>query len=105
MSKDWEDEDLEWRIRYVVIWFKDDGRGNLIRDLFSLWPSERKIPVGWREVFEGTKEQCFDYIKKIWKQDWPVPLSIGGILKNVAGFTWKEIVRYKNLKISIGEGK
>ena len=34
---------------------------------YSLWPADKKIPLGWRHVFgPDKKEACLDYVKKNW---------------------------------------
>lgn len=35
-------------------------------DQYSLWPKEKDIPAGWREVFQGTKEACLEFVEKTW---------------------------------------
>ena len=38
-----------------------------IEDQYSIWPSFKAIPVGWRdEGKEGTREECLNYIKEVW---------------------------------------
>ncbi|WP_424533868.1 MbtH family protein [Sphaerisporangium viridialbum] len=34
---------------------------------YSLWPSDREIPAGWRpDGFEGTREECLAHIEEVW---------------------------------------
>ena len=34
---------------------------------YSIWPKDKKIPLGWREVGKnGKKQECLDYIEEIW---------------------------------------
>lgn len=34
---------------------------------YSIWPSGREIPAGWRaEGPEATKQECLDYIEENW---------------------------------------
>lgn len=34
---------------------------------YSLWPSFKEIPNGWRQVGPtGTKKECLDYIEEVW---------------------------------------
>ena len=36
-------------------------------DQYSIWPTSKLIPSGWREGGkEGTKEECLAYIKETW---------------------------------------
>lgn len=42
---------------------------------FSIWPSEKELPLGWnKEEVNGSKEECLNYIEKIWTD--MRPLSI-----------------------------
>ena len=42
---------------------------------YSIWPVEKEIPAGWREVgFEGAKDECLDHIEQVWTD--MRPLSI-----------------------------
>ncbi|ONI91939.1 hypothetical protein ALI22I_06725 [Saccharothrix sp. ALI-22-I] len=35
---------------------------------YSIWPSGRKIPVGWHEVGRsGTEDECVAYIEQVWR--------------------------------------
>ncbi|EIE99137.1 MbtH family protein [Saccharomonospora glauca] len=34
---------------------------------YSIWPAERTVPAGWREVgFTGVKADCLAHIEKVW---------------------------------------
>jgi MbtH protein len=34
---------------------------------YSIWPKGRDLPAGWTQVgFEGTKDECLDYIEQVW---------------------------------------
>ena len=34
---------------------------------YSIWPAERKCPLGWREAGKsGPKDVCLAYIKEVW---------------------------------------
>lgn len=34
---------------------------------YSIWPTFREIPLGWRKVGKsGTKQECLDYIEEVW---------------------------------------
>lgn len=38
-----------------------------VEDQYSIWPSSKLIPPGWKEVGKsGTKEECLSYIKESW---------------------------------------
>lgn len=43
---------------------------------YSFWPSFRSdIPLGWMDTgFEGTKESCCEYVKKVWVDMRPLSL-------------------------------
>lgn len=39
----------------------------MIEEQYSLWPSYKKIPLGWTQVgSKGTKEERLAYIKEVW---------------------------------------
>lgn len=43
---------------------------------YSIWPEDREIPEGWRDVGEsGTKQECLDYIDQIWTDARPLGLK------------------------------
>lgn len=34
---------------------------------YSIWHKNREVPIGWKALdVSGTKEQCLDYIEKVW---------------------------------------
>ena len=34
---------------------------------YSIWPVDKDIPAGWKEVGKsGPKQECLDYIKEVW---------------------------------------
>lgn len=36
-------------------------------DQYSIWPSDRAAPAGWRETgFSGDREQCLEHIESVW---------------------------------------
>lgn len=38
-----------------------------IEDQYSIWPTSKDIPLGWRpEGKAGTKEECLAHIKEVW---------------------------------------
>jgi MbtH protein len=38
-----------------------------LEDQYSIWPTAKAIPSGWREGGKmGTKEECLNYIKEVW---------------------------------------
>ncbi|MBS0272497.1 MAG: MbtH family NRPS accessory protein [Proteobacteria bacterium] len=38
-----------------------------LEDQYSIWPTSKAIPPGWREVEKtGTKEECLNHIKEVW---------------------------------------
>lgn len=42
---------------------------------YSLWPSYRENPPGWREAGKsGSKEECLAYIKEVWTDMRPLSL-------------------------------
>jgi len=37
------------------------------QDQYSLWPSRRKVPAGWKIVHaENSREACLDYVESNW---------------------------------------
>ncbi len=46
-----------------------------LEDQYSIWPSTKIVPVGWREEgTTGTKEDCLAHIKKVWVDMRPLSL-------------------------------
>ena len=42
---------------------------------YSIWPTVREIPSGWRDAGKsGTKQECLDYIEKVWTDMRPLSL-------------------------------
>ncbi len=42
---------------------------------YSIWPTEKPVPVGWRAVGkEGIKQVCLDYINEVWTDMRPLSL-------------------------------
>ena len=42
---------------------------------YSIWPSFRELPSGWREEgTEGAKEECLAHIKEVWTDMRPLSL-------------------------------
>jgi MbtH protein len=42
---------------------------------YSIWPSDRENPNGWKDVGKnGLKQECLDYIKEVWTDMRPLSL-------------------------------
>ncbi|MEM1252997.1 MAG: MbtH family NRPS accessory protein [Cyanobacteria bacterium P01_H01_bin.21] len=42
---------------------------------YSIWPAVREVPSGWRDAGKsGTKQECLDYIEKVWTDMRPLSL-------------------------------
>lgn len=42
---------------------------------YSIWPSSREIPAGWRTVGRtGSKQECLTYIEEVWTDMRPLSL-------------------------------
>jgi MbtH protein len=42
---------------------------------YSIWPTYRDIPLGWRAVDKsGLKDECLAYIKEVWTDMRPLSL-------------------------------
>jgi len=42
---------------------------------YSIWPSDRENPIGWKDVGkDGLKQECLDYIKEVWTDMRPLSL-------------------------------
>ncbi len=42
---------------------------------YSIWPSERDNPLGWKDAGKnGLKQECLDYIKEVWTDMRPLSL-------------------------------
>ncbi len=35
-------------------------------DQYSLWPSEKEVPAGWKTQHSGPRQACVEYIEKYW---------------------------------------
>jgi MbtH protein len=34
---------------------------------YSIWPVDREVPAGWREVgVSGTRQRCLEHIETVW---------------------------------------
>lgn len=43
---------------------------------YSIWPAGKEIPAGWKLAsFNGTKEQCLEFIKGVWIDMRPLSLQ------------------------------
>lgn len=46
-----------------------------IEEQYSIWPTFKAIPLGWSVIDEPmTKEECLDYIEKVWTDMRPLSL-------------------------------
>ncbi|NIA31395.1 MAG: MbtH family NRPS accessory protein [Actinobacteria bacterium] len=44
-------------------------------DQYSIWPQDREIPLGWKDVGKsGPKDECLAYIKEVWTDMRPLSL-------------------------------
>jgi len=42
---------------------------------YSIWPSERENPLGWKDAHKvGTKQECLAHIKDVWTDMRPLSL-------------------------------
>lgn len=42
---------------------------------YSIWPSGRELPLGWRAVgVEGNEEDCLRHIERVWTDMRPLSL-------------------------------
>jgi MbtH protein len=42
---------------------------------YSIWPTQREIPAGWRAVGKsGKKKECLEYIEQVWTDMRPLSL-------------------------------
>jgi MbtH protein len=42
---------------------------------YSFWPEWKEIPKGWKDAgFWGTKDECVEYVKKVWTDMRPLSL-------------------------------
>jgi MbtH protein len=43
----------------------------------SIWPAERALPAGWRELGKrGSKAECLAHIKEVWTDMRPLSLRL-----------------------------
>lgn len=66
---------------------------------YSIWPMDRDIPAGWKEVgFTGNKKDCLEHIKKVWTDLRPLSLRthMKELEENSAIHTTKEPVGRDN---------
>jgi len=60
------DEQEDTTIYKVVVNFEEQ---------YSIWPAQREIPLGWRDVGKtGPKAECLAYIKEVWTDMRPISL-------------------------------
>jgi MbtH protein len=50
---------------------EDDGRRYVVifnhEEQYSIWPSQRLIPAGWRNVGnDGSRLECLEYVETVW---------------------------------------
>ncbi|GAA0384333.1 protein mbtH [Acrocarpospora corrugata] len=43
---------------------------------YSLWPTIADVPEGWSVVFEGTRQECLDYVEANWTETRPRSLVL-----------------------------
>ncbi|GHO64160.1 antibiotic synthesis protein MbtH [Ktedonobacter sp. SOSP1-52] len=57
---------------------EDATRYNVVindEEQYSIWPTERVIPLGWRKVGKsGPKAECLGYINEVWTDMRPLSL-------------------------------
>lgn len=51
--------------------FDDDKTTYIVvvndEEQYSIWPDYRQIPLGWHDAgVRGPKQECLDYIAKVW---------------------------------------
>ena len=62
--------------------YQDDKEDTIIykvvvnhEEQYSIWPSERDNPLGWKDAGKnGLKQECLDYIKEVWTDMRPLSL-------------------------------
>jgi len=60
-------QEEEYIERYVVLINHEEQ--------YSLWPSYKPIPNGWKQVFgENTREECLNYVEEHWTDMRPLSL-------------------------------
>lgn len=61
----WDEEEAD-DTYYVVVNHEEQ---------YSIWPSYKEVPGGWRTVGEiGSKEKCLAFIKEVWTDMRPLSL-------------------------------
>lgn len=61
----WDDDDDDREYKVIINH----------EEQYSIWPLERELPLGWKEVgFSGTKQKCLDYIEEVWTDMRPLSL-------------------------------
>ncbi|MEH2289174.1 MbtH family protein [Nostoc sp.] len=51
---------------------------------YSIWPADRENALGWKDAGKnGLKQECLDYIKKVWTD--MRPLSLRKKMEEVTG--------------------
>jgi MbtH protein len=46
-----------------------------LEEQYSIWPLEQENPSGWQDAgCTGTKDECLDYIEKVWTDMRPLSL-------------------------------
>src|SRR5262249_25892023 len=66
-EKPMAENDIEDRRSYRVVVNQEEQ--------YSIWPTDRDIPSGWREVGKaGMKQECLDYIATVWVDMRPLSL-------------------------------
>ena len=61
---------------------QDDERDNTIyvavvniEEQYSIWPTDREIPLGWRAADKrGKREDCLAYVREVWTDMRPLSL-------------------------------
>ncbi len=42
---------------------------------YSIWPAHKALPPGWKDAGKtGTKDECLDYIERVWTDMRPLSL-------------------------------
>jgi MbtH protein len=60
-------DETEDRRRYRVV-VNDEEQ-------YSIWPAEKPVPAGWREVgCEGTRQECLAHVERVWTDMRPLSL-------------------------------
>jgi MbtH protein len=50
---------------------------------YSIWPTGRDIPSGWRPVLQiGTRKECLDFIKEVWTDMRPLSVRESKTARN-----------------------